>query len=138
MVKYALECDAGHAFDGWFSSSDDYDTQQARGLVSCPVCDSPHVRKAIMAPRVTTSRHKAQAATELQRTIEAARQHIAQTFTYVGSGFADEVRAMHSGDAEERPVYGEASASEVASLLQEGLAIAPLPEVLSPRQPLKH
>ena len=124
MVKYALECDAGHAFEGWFSSSAD--------------CDSPHVHKAIMAPRVTTSRRKAQAATELQRKIEAARQHIAQTFTYVGSDFADEVRAMHSGDTEERPVYGEATASDVAALLQEGMPIAPLPEMLSPRQPLKH
>ena len=53
MISYNLTCDYGHSFEGWFSSSADYDNQQARGLVSCPYCHSGSVKKALMAPNVT-------------------------------------------------------------------------------------
>ena len=43
MIRYALACEEGHAFEGWFSSSGDFDDQQSRGLLSCPVCDSRQV-----------------------------------------------------------------------------------------------
>ena len=43
MIRYALACDAGHEFEGWFGSSADYDDQRARGLLSCPLCDSGQV-----------------------------------------------------------------------------------------------
>ena len=40
MIKYALVCDQGHAFEGWFSNSADYDDQLGRGLLDCPLCGS--------------------------------------------------------------------------------------------------
>ncbi|HCY54983.1 MAG TPA: DUF1178 domain-containing protein, partial [Oceanicaulis sp.] len=40
MIRYALQCDEGHGFEGWFSSSDDYESQEKRGLVECPECGS--------------------------------------------------------------------------------------------------
>jgi hypothetical protein len=138
MIKYALICGADHTFEGWFGSSADYEAQHAQGLLGCPVCGATDVRKAIMAPRVVTSEHRVAAADEQKARILAARAHIAQTFTYVGDGFADEVRAMHTGEAEERPVYGEVSLADAKALLDDGVAIAPLPEMLSPRQPIKH
>ena len=49
MIRYALSCAAGHEFEGWFSSSEDYDAQSARRLVTCPICDSHEVRKQVMA-----------------------------------------------------------------------------------------
>jgi hypothetical protein len=52
MIRYALICDRKHEFDIWFSSSGDYDKQRKRGLVTCPVCDSKKVAKAIMAPAI--------------------------------------------------------------------------------------
>ncbi len=52
MISFNLSCEHGHAFEGWFSSSADFDDQQARGLVSCPICDSAHVNKALMTPNV--------------------------------------------------------------------------------------
>ena len=52
MIVFDLCCDAGHRFEGWFGSSEDYAGQQARGLVSCPTCDSTVVDKAPMAPAV--------------------------------------------------------------------------------------
>lgn len=55
MIRYALGCRAGHAFESWFRNAADYDDQAARGLVSCPVCGSPDVEKALMTPRLGRS-----------------------------------------------------------------------------------
>ncbi len=52
MIRYALNCEQGHTFESWFQNSAAYDKQAKRGLVSCPVCGSMKVEKAIMAPRL--------------------------------------------------------------------------------------
>ena len=52
MIRYALTCDHDHEFEGWFGSSVDFDDQQGRGLLECPLCASKQVRKQIMAPAV--------------------------------------------------------------------------------------
>src|SRR5207248_7750858 len=52
MIRYALNCDEGHAFESWFANSAAYDKQVKRKLVACPVCGSVKVEKAIMAPRL--------------------------------------------------------------------------------------
>ncbi|WP_295631003.1 DUF1178 family protein [Novosphingobium sp.] len=57
MIVFDLECRAegqggGHKFEGWFGSSDDFASQQARGLLACPVCGSADVGKALMAPNL--------------------------------------------------------------------------------------
>jgi hypothetical protein len=52
MIRYALNCDNGHAFESWFANSAAYDKQAKRNLVTCPVCGSAKVEKAIMAPRL--------------------------------------------------------------------------------------
>ena len=52
MIKYALTCEQGHAFESWFASSAAYDKQVKNALVSCPVCNSTKDEKAIMAPRL--------------------------------------------------------------------------------------
>jgi hypothetical protein len=58
MIRYALACDEGHAFESWFANSASYDRQVKRGLVSCPVCNSTKVEKAIMAPRVAGTKRR--------------------------------------------------------------------------------
>ncbi|SON57348.1 hypothetical protein HDIA_3807 [Hartmannibacter diazotrophicus] len=55
MIRYQLTCIEGHGFDGWFRSSADFDDQEARGLLACPMCGSSHVKKALMAPSVVAS-----------------------------------------------------------------------------------
>lgn len=50
MILYRLCCAKEHEFESWFRDSQAYDGQRARGLVTCPVCGSPDVSKAIMAP----------------------------------------------------------------------------------------
>ncbi len=52
MIRYALHCDRNHDFESWFQNSAAYDKQAKRSLVTCPVCGSAKVEKAIMAPRL--------------------------------------------------------------------------------------
>src|SRR5262249_4298012 len=61
MIRYALACGEGHAFESWFANSATYDRQVKRGLVSCPVCNSTKVEKAIMAPRVAGTKRRGDA-----------------------------------------------------------------------------
>ena len=133
MIRYALACAAGHEFEGWFSASDDYDDQSARGLLSCPVCDTREVRKQIMAPALagTTRRDVSQSPAAMRAMMMEAmsrvRSHVENNFDYVGDAFASEARAIHEGKSEERGIYGEASPSEVKALVEDGVPVAPLP-----------
>jgi len=56
MIRYSLRCERDHSFESWFQSSGAYDTQVKRKLVSCPVCGSSKVEKAIMAPRIVSKK----------------------------------------------------------------------------------
>jgi hypothetical protein len=52
MKVLDLQCAQGHSFEGWFGSQDDYDSQRARGLVTCPVCNDCEILKKLSAPRL--------------------------------------------------------------------------------------
>lgn len=133
MIRYALVCEHDHDFEGWFGASGDYDDQQARGLLECPVCGSKAVRKAIMAPAVAGTR--AQGGMQgppdtremMMQAAQAVRKHVEDNFDYVGDAFAREARAIHEGRSEERGIYGEASGAEVKKLMDDGVPVAPLP-----------
>ncbi len=133
MIRYALACDQGHGFEGWFSDSADFDVQQAQGRLTCPMCESRNVAKQIMAPAVAcrgSGRDVAEAEGDPARIaalMRKIRAHVEENFDYVGDRFAAEARAIHAGEAEARGVYGEASPSEVKALLDDGVPVAPLP-----------
>lgn len=59
LKVFDLQCDQGHLFEGWFSSHDDYDSQQARGLLTCPICNSATIIKKLSAPRLNVSHLRA-------------------------------------------------------------------------------
>ena len=132
MIRYALACDAGHEFEGWFGASADYDDQQAKGLVECPVCASKSVRKQIMAPAVAGTKNRSlegspETRAMLAQAMSQVRQHVEDNFDYVGDSFAKEARAIHEGKSEERGIYGEATPQEVKKLAEDGVPVAPLP-----------
>lgn len=52
MISFNLTCRHGHQFEGWFSSSSDFDNQKERGLLTCPMCNDDHISKGLMAPNV--------------------------------------------------------------------------------------
>jgi hypothetical protein len=132
MIRYALACEAGHEFEGWFSASEDFDDQAGRGLLACPVCDTRAVRKQIMAPSVAGSTRREADETPARRAMMMevmgrVRAHVQANFDYVGDTFAKEARAIHEGRSEERGIYGEATPTEVKALVADGVPVAPLP-----------
>lgn len=149
MIKYALVCERKHNFDIWFSDSADYDKQRKRGLVTCPVCDSKKVEKAIMAPSLGRGARKrgaridapVPAATpapepvamispqeqEFRAKLKELRDHLVKNAENVGKKFPEEARKMHYGEIEHRSIYGEASPEEAKDLHDEGIEFHPLP-----------
>jgi hypothetical protein len=155
MIHYNLRCERGHGFESWFQSSAVYENQERRKLLSCPVCGSAKVERAIMAPQIVSKKHgarterepapePAQAATtevtapastpllmaqerELRAKLKELRDHIVKNADNVGERFPNEARKMHYGDIEHRPIYGEASPDEARALIEEGVEVSPLP-----------
>jgi hypothetical protein len=134
MIKYALACDHDHSFEGWFGASDDYEDQQNRGLLECPVCGSHAVRKQIMAPAVSGTKARGDAPdgppqmrAMMMEAMSRVRSHVEEHFDYMGDSFASEARAIHEGRSEERGIYGEATPAEVKSLVEDGVNVAALP-----------
>lgn len=145
MIRYALVCEAGHEFESWFPSSDSYDEQAARGLVACPVCDTPKVGKALMAPRLARTDGAAAPVAvpapdaavpmisepdrQMRAMLRALRAHVVANSESVGPRFAEEARKIHYGESEERSIHGQASLDETRALIEEGISVAPLPIV---------
>jgi hypothetical protein len=136
MIRFSLSCDHDHDFDGWFRNNDDFDKQRKRGLVSCPVCNSPKVEKALMAPSVQTGRKREKVAlgmnAEQKKMIGKLKEltdKLKENADYVGDKFAEEARKIHFGETDPRGIYGEASQKDVKELLEDGVGIMPLPTV---------
>ncbi len=134
MIRFSLSCDSDHAFDGWFRNGEDFEAQAKRGLVTCPVCHSAKVGKALMAPAVSTARKQetmALALGEEQRKalakLKALAEEAKKNADYVGDKFAEEARKIHFGEVEARGIYGEATADEARGLAEDGVEFVPLP-----------
>jgi hypothetical protein len=132
MIRYALRCDQGHNFDGWFRSSDAFETTRAAGHVACTLCGSAKVEKSLMAPSVPAPEKVAQAMTPTEAALHALRQQVEANSDYVGLKFADEARAMHEGRTPGRAIHGEARIEDARKLVEDGVPVAPLPFI--PRQ----
>ena len=139
MIIFDLRCaPQGHVFEAWFGSTGDFEEQQARGLVTCPICASQAVEKAPMAPRVGAKANQTPPASAdyfssepetvkaMLAALATAQKEMLKGSDFVGDRFADEARAIHLGDADARAIHGRASRAEAESLVEEGVAIAPL------------
>ncbi|MGC0222806.1 DUF1178 family protein [Pseudooceanicola nitratireducens] len=148
MIQFSLKCDNDHRFDSWFKSSAAFDDLQARGHVSCAICGSPRVEKAMMAPRVSTrdtatahdqgddqdrDRPKPAAERPLSAPASAAEQALADLrrrieaeSDYVGDRFVEEARRIHDGDSDARAIHGEARLEDARQLIEDGIPVTPL------------
>jgi hypothetical protein len=152
MIRYALACDNGHAFESWFQNSAAYDKAAKAGLVACPVCNSVKVEKTIMAPRVLGAKKRREAPLperppspapsadapsavamlspqerEFRKKLKDLRDHLTKNADYVGQKFPEEARKMHYGEIEHRSIYGEATPDQAKELHEEGIEFHPLP-----------
>lgn len=139
MIRYQLQCEAHHKFEGWFSNSADYDSQADKGLLECPVCASRKIEKALMAPALAKSTALSMSSAkeeklasihqDITEAVQKAKTYVEKNFDNVGKDFPEEARKIHYGEAKKRGIYGQAKAKEVRELIDEGIEVAPLPEV---------
>ncbi|GAA4766819.1 DUF1178 family protein [Novosphingobium ginsenosidimutans] len=145
MIVFDLICQpAGHRFEGWFASSEAFVEQQRRGLVDCPHCGSSSVAKAPMAPAVPRKGNQvsvpaqpaqaAQVASGLPPEALAVMEKLAKMQAealkqsrWVGKDFAETSRAIHYGEREAEAIHGQATLEQATELLEEGVAVMPLP-----------
>lgn len=155
MIVFDLQCGPlGHRFEGWFGSSAEYEDQQARKLVCCPVCGSGDVTKAVMAPNVGRKGNqlalpvtKAETSAPLPvpspapsmanmrlppeavamfKAVAEMQTEALKSSTWVGEKFADDARAMHYGEKDVVPIHGRTSLKEAQELIEEGIPVAPV------------
>ena len=139
MIIFDLRCaPQGHVFEGWFGSSSDFEAQQAKGMVCCPLCGSGDVEKAVMAPAVGAKGNQAGARPDpspsdpagvkrMLAALAAEQRTLLESSEPVGDRFADEARAIHLGEAEARAIHGRATRAQAIGLIEDGIEIAPLP-----------
>lgn len=141
MIKYALICDQSHDFESWFANSASFEEQARRGFVSCPVCNSIKVERAIMAPHVArTDRGKTmieaapvalmgEKEIALRQMLAELHRQVAENAEHVGKRFAEEALKIHHGESDNRAIYGEASLEDARMLHEEGVEFLPLPRL---------
>lgn len=147
MIKFTLSCVEGHKFESWFHSAEAFEKLAQKQLISCAICGSHEVKKALMAPQVTPSRRASaeraagdiappdeapppsftDAATPQEAMLRKLKEHLSTSSEDVGKRFAAEARAMHSGETKPRSIHGEARIDEAKALLEEGIDVIPLP-----------
>ncbi len=133
LIIYDLVCDTPHQFEGWFKNAEEYTTQLAAGLLSCPICGSIQVHKVLSASHVNILANaepgEAGPATgsESQDLLKKLHEYVEQSFDNVGTQFAEEARKIHYGESEERNIYGQATNFEIKELRAEGINPIPLP-----------
>jgi hypothetical protein len=156
LKVFDLACEHDHVFEGWFASQESYDDQRAQGMVRCPICQSDQITRRVSAPHLNVSHLRREAAgpvaqaavqseslgraavaepssdqlTRLQAEVLRHIRHIVSQSDDVGARFADEARRMHSGEIEERPIRGTASVEECRELVEDGISIMPIPDIL--------
>jgi hypothetical protein len=146
MIRFSLVCENGHEFDSWFASNESYVFQIDQDLVACPHCNSVKVGKAIMSPAVARKDREApaepmkqtvalvnDASGELRRLARELHEKIVAATVDVGEQFPDEARRIHEGEAPDRAIRGQASLEEARALLEDGVAILPMPTLPNKR-----
>jgi hypothetical protein len=148
MIVYDLTCSAGHAFEGWFDSGDEFARQKAAGLVACPVCDGIDVERLPAAKvRVAKARPPAPASSPTSSSTSppangeaiagispellAKLREVVRNTEDVGERFPEEARKIHYDEAPPRSIRGKASREEAEALTEEGIDFSQLPSILT-------
>ena len=136
MIVFDLLCAEEHRFEGWFASARDFDSQQTRGLLTCPVCSSGNIERVPSATRFNIGVMQARKDPEMEgRDPFAIAQMLYSRFLDellsktedVGAAFPAEARRIYYQEAPARAIRGQATQAEHDTLVDEGIPIARLP-----------
>ena len=136
MIKYALICECDAEFEGWFPDSASYDKQKKAGQVTCPMCDSTKVAKAVMAPNLTKKSNTKSSSSggqlmmsgRARRILKQIEQTVKKEFVDVGKKFPQEARKAAKGERDEK-IYGTATKKQLKELEKEGIDVFQVPEI---------
>ena len=124
MIVLNLACANSHEFEGWFASAEEFARQAETRLVSCPYCNDLAITRLPTGPHV--KRKAQQDGSKADELVEALAQ-MAQHSENVGAEFPEEARKIHYQETAPRSIRGIASSSEVKALIDEGIAVLPIP-----------
>jgi len=139
VIVFELICQKHHRFEGWFSSTGDFDGQRERGLLSCPTCGRSEVEKLPTAkirksgtevlPAVREAAPVAPVAAAPQKApnLRELIDYVLLNTDDVGREFAVEARRIHHQEVPHRNIRGTASGREAEELLDEGIPVMTLP-----------
>lgn len=116
MISYDMQCQCGHVFESWFKDSGECDRLIKTGLLECPNCGGNQITKALMTPGIPKKGATQEVAHE-----QALRDWFQENYENVGENFAEEAKAMHYGEADERGIYGTVTPEESEELRDEGV-----------------
>lgn len=134
MIVLNLSCSNSHTFEGWFASLEAFLLQAQDGEVACPHCACTKVEKLPAGPHVRRSHSEKTAVVPLQPNTEAVKlqefiEALLEKSDDVGASFPEEARKIHYSEVPPRSIHGTASADDVMALLEEDIAVIPLPGI---------
>ncbi len=137
MIVYDLKCRAGHRFEGWFSSAEDFSGQRERKLLSCPSCENGEIERMPSATRINigaTEKPQLPVQAEGRDPIAIAQMLYSRMLDElisksedVGNRFPEEARRIYYDEAPARAIRGVATREEHDELVDEGIPVASLP-----------
>ncbi len=157
MKVYNLACPLNHQFEGWFSSEEDFSSQQERAVLCCPMCDSIEIARMPSAPYIGGKGHQHGSSAfedserstpnlpsssdamhlspeqkmlfqeKMQSMMLQVVREIMEKTENVGECFAEEARKIHYKESPERSIRGVTTVDEAAELIDEGIEVYSLP-----------
>lgn len=145
MIVFDLLCEGEHRFEGWFSSAEEFASQNDRRLVQCPSCGSAEVRRIPSAARFNLGAQppaaprakRGEPTTEMmegkdpfaiaQMLYSRMLDELLTKSEDVGKAFPEEARKIFYNESEARPIRGQATDEEHQQLREEGIPVFRLP-----------
>lgn len=132
MIVYDLKCAKGHVFEGWFDGLAGFEDQQARGLVTCPVCGDVQVERKPSTFGIGRHRDRRDGGRDTGAALgvhpaELFRRYIEDNFEDVGANFAKEALKIHYGASQSRSIRGVSTSQEEEMLAEEGVEFFKFP-----------
>ncbi|MCP4112729.1 MAG: DUF1178 family protein [Desulfobacteraceae bacterium] len=131
MIVFDLQCNNGHAFEGWFDDGQSYEDQKEKSLIACPVCNDTSVIRVPSTFAIKSSSRVPEKIPADETKIAEVGKKIAdfadKNFDDVGCDFAKEALKIHYGVSEPRNIKGVSTDQEEKILKEEGIQFLKLP-----------
>ena len=140
MIVFDLRCAAGHRFEGWFNSAEDFSAQKKHKILECPTCGSAKVDRMPSATRVNFGAQEKPKAPEKTPQMEGKDPFAIAQMLYskmlddlltktedVGTKFPEKARDIFYEREAPKPIRGQATEKEHDELLAEGIPVSRFP-----------